>query len=477
MHTHTLIAARGWLFLPLALALAAGGCGRKSEPPAPAATAASADPPPTNRVDINASVRQNLGITFAVVESRAVSRTLRVPGRFELLPTARREYRVAAAGAVELLVEQYQRVDAGAPLYRLDSPRWRELQRELTDAQAAVTLAQAAVASIGPYTEAHEKHHTELQQSVAVWTQRVTDLERLRAAGGARGDDVSQAQASLANARAALAETFEKEAELNARAVEARAQLEAASTRARILLESAASLAGMPADELAALDNGAPRWQSISAIEVRAIAPGVIDALHAVSGSVVDQHAPVLATVQPDLVRFRAHGLQSDMGKLTDGLPATVVAPQGGSLAAGDSVAGRLTLAPTADHERRTIELVMTPAAGARPQWARAGVSAFLEIVTAGSGANDLAIPLACVTRDGAKSIIFRRDPANPDKAIRMEADLGADDGRWVAIRSGVGEGNEIVLDGVYPLMVATSGSITRGGHFHPDGTFHEGDE
>ncbi len=58
-----------------------------------------------------------------------------------------------------------------------------------------------------------------------------------------------------------------------------------------------------------------------------------------------------------------------------------------------------------------------------------------------------------------------------------MDADLGLDDGRWVVIKSGVAEGNEIVLDGVYQLMVATSGSITKGGHFHPDGTFHDGDD
>ena len=89
----------------------------------------------------------------------------------------------------------------------------------------------------------------------------------------------------------------------------------------------------------------------------------------------------------------------------------------------------------------------------------------------------ELAIPLRCVARDGTQSIIFRRDPADLDKAIRMDADLGIDDGRWVVIKSGVAEGDEIVLDGVYQLMVATSGSITKGGHFHPDGTFHEGDE
>ena len=120
----------------------------------------------------------------------------------------------------------------------------------------------------------------------------------------------------------------------------------------------------------------------------------------------------------------------------------------------------------------------------ATPVWAKAGVSAFLEVVTAGStpgssnrAAEQLAIPLKCVARDGTAAIIFRRDPADPNKAIRMEADLGLDDGRWVVIKSGVAEGNEIVLDGVYQLMVATSGSITKGGHFHPDGTFHEGDK
>jgi hypothetical protein len=32
------------------------------------------------------------------------------------------------------------------------------------------------------------------------------------------------------------------------------------------------------------------------------------------------------------------------------------------------------------------------------------------------------------------------------------------------------------VLDGGFQLMLATSGSIQQGGHFHSDGTFHEGE-
>ncbi|MDI1289786.1 MAG: hypothetical protein PSX37_07560, partial [bacterium] len=450
------------------LALAPLACERKTE--GKPAGAGEAAPAPTNRVDINASVRQNLGITFAKVESRQVARTLRVPGRFELLPTAMREYRAAAAGTVELLVQQYQTVAAGAPLYRLDSPRWREMQKELADGEASVKLAQAGVDSIAPLLAAHENHHVEIQKAVDLWTARVTTLEELQIAGGARGDEVAQAKAAMASSRAELAETLETEAELLARKSETAAQLEAARSRLAFLYEAAASLAGTSATDLqtpAPDDANMPRWRTMSGIEVRALTPGVVDSVNVASGGVIDQHAYVLSTVQPEQVRFRGVGLQSDLPRLANGQAASVVpaqAPQSGknatsATAQGESASpftGTLTLAPTADPERRTLELILSPASGTMPPaWAKAGVAAFLEVVTSGAangsqagGAHELAIPLKCVARDGTAAIIFRRDSADPDKAIRMEADLGIDDGRWIVIKSGVAEGNEIVLDG-----------------------------
>lgn len=479
----------------LLLALALCGCDRKAEPtvaPGPAEEA----PAQTNRVDITPTVRQNLGITFAKVELRNVARTLRVPGRFELLPSALREYRAAVPGTVELLVSQYAVVGAGTSLYRIDSPRWREMQKDLADAEAAVSLARAAVDGTGPLVEAHKNHRAEIQEAVDLWTSQVATLERLQAAGGARGDEVTQARASLASSRSELAETLEQEAELIVRAGECDAQLGAATSRLEFLYEAAATLAGVSAADLRAPAPGEaaiPRWRTINSIEVRALAPGVVDVVNVASGAVIDQNAQVLSTVQPEQVRFRAVGLQSDLPRLADGQPATVVAAQPappaarGETGAGAfaSMPGTLKLAPTADAEHRTVDLIVSPGPGAAPPaWARAGVSAILEVVTsqapAGRGGDDgaqLAIPLKCVAHDGTSAIIFRRDPADPNKAIRMEADLGIDDGRWVVIRSGVAEGNEIVLDGVYQLMVATSGSITKGGHFHPDGTFHEGEE
>ena len=108
--------------------------------------------------------------------------------------------------------------------------------------------------------------------------------------------------------------------------------------------------------------------------------------------------------------------------------------------------------------------------------WARPGVSAQLEIVTDSTHSPELAIPLAAVQQDGLTPIIFRRNPSNPNEAIYMEADLGLNDGRWVAILSGLADGDEIVLDGGFQLMLEISGSIQQGGHFHSDGTFHEGE-
>lgn len=466
------------------------GCERKDQEIAAVTPAHSQDAAPSNRIDISAAVRQNLGITFAKVQVREVARTLRVPGRFELLPTATREYRAAAGGTVEVLVSQYQTVAVGTLLYQLRSPGWRELQRELAEAQALNRVAAASAASITPLLAAHENHHDEIQRAVDLWSARVATLEGLQAAGGARGEEVAAARAAMASSRSDLAETLEKEAELLAQREQTAAQLDAARSKLSFLFERAATFTGTTVAELQTSPTDDPQlalWRTLGDIEVRASNPGVVQTVDVPPGGLIEQHERIISTVQPELVRFRAVALQSDLPRLADGLVATVVparAWEGHEQGGAESVthqgfSGRLMLAPTADPERRTLDLILEPGASsaAPPSWARAGVSAFIEIVTNSAGSGELAIPLGCVARDGTASIIFRRDPADPNQAIRMEADLGLSDGRWVVIRSGVGEGNEVVLDGVYQLMVATSGSITKGGHFHPDGSFHEGED
>lgn len=416
--------------------------------------ASPAAPAPTNRVDIPSAVRQNLGITFATVESRKVTRTLRVPGRFELLPTARREYRAAVPGRVELLVSQYERVEQGQPLYRVESPEWRDLHER-------INAAMARAESMGPLREAHHVHERSLANRVTLWRDRVDRLEELRAAGGGTASQVADARASLVTAEAELAEVLEKEAGLEAEQRQVESELRSLVMRRDLLLASGGCAMG-----------GAKTDESM-AYTVCSLAPGAVEMLGVSSGGLAEANGLVLTVVQPERIRFRARGLQSDLGSLRDDLPVLIVPPQGGTVGIQDAMSGRLRLGLSADADERTVDLLIEPESIL--SWARAGVSAHAEITLEG-GSEELAIPMSAVVRDGATPIIFRRDPANADKVIRMEADVGRSDGRWIEILSGVKAGDQVVLDGNYQLMLATSGSAPKGGHFHSDGTFHEGE-
>lgn len=425
---------------------------------------------PTNRIDIPPAVRQNLGMTFAKVEPRNVAATLRVPGSFELLPSARHEYRAMVPGTITLHVAQYQRVSPGDVLFTISSPAWFGLKRELADAAAERSLARAAAESIGPLLAAHEAHHAELEKAVEIWTARVLMLEKL--GGGVSADELAQTRTSLAQARSQLAETLEKEAELEARRKVSLATLKASEAKLLHLAGQAAAITGIPLPENPADDAALEVWSKINVVEVRAGTAGIVHTFSVVSGALVDQHGPVLTVINPEQVRFRARVMLSDLGRLRDGMQARIAPPQGAYVHVQDTMSGTITLDPAANPLERTLDILLMPESlGA---WARPGVAAHLEITLAGGG-EELAIPVAAVCRDGNTPIIFRRDPSNPDKVIRLEADLGVSDGRWIVIKSGVAEGNEVVVDGVYQLLLATSGSAPKGGHFHPDGTYHEG--
>jgi hypothetical protein len=190
------------------------------------------------------------------------------------------------------------------------------------------------------------------------------------------------------------------------------------------------------------------------------------------TGGWVEAHELVVSTVEPSLVRFRARALQSDAGQLRDGLPARLT--PAGARGTAEAVAGALQLGTEGDPQKRTLDLFVVPSAPAA--FARPGLAGTVEIERSATARPELAIPRAAVLPDGLVRVFFRRDPANPDKVIRVEADLGADDGRWVEVKSGLVDGDEVVTAGAYELVLASSGSAPKGGHFHADGTWHADD-
>ncbi len=417
----------------------------------------------SNRIDVPLAVRDNLGITFATVENRAVRATIRMPGEFELRPEAMREYRAMIPGRVRLHVRQFDRVTPDTPLFSIDSPAWREMQHDAVEAAGAIKLAEAALhVAVATRDEAIK--------SAAFLRERVQRL----AEAGTRNIELESQLAELDNSLPRL------EAEIKAREVDLAESREHYESRLRTL----ASVTGISPQELARPAQGdasevvdsvhPPRWLAIETIAVTAGIEGVVASINLTEGGWVETGDLIMTAADPTAIRFRAHALQSDIDRVREGQSATIVPPQG-SAAVQESIAATLSLGFFGQSDDRTLPVFAIPAH--TTWWSRPGVSAFLEVVIEGGAEPELAIPASAVVRDGLSPVIFRRDPNNPNQVIRLEADLGTSDGRWIVIKSGVKAGDEVVLDGAYQLMLASSASSPKGGHFHADGTFHEGND
>lgn len=378
---------------------------------------------PTNRIAIPATVRSNLGITFAKVERRKIASTLRVPGSFELQPLARLEYRMMLSGHVEFLVGQFDEVKKGTPIYLFRS-------LELLALQQRVDLAEASL------------RQTEAKYEVA------------------RGR------------KDALADANFKRAELDARVAELEAEIEQKEVELGSATSALQSATQISSDEAQAVRGKPGDW-----VEVRAKEDGIVESLAVTNGTFVEETTLILTTIDPAKVRFHAMALQSDLPKFKNGQEVGIVPPQSAGVDLNDSVPGTLQIGLAADPQFRTVALYATP--GELASWVRPGVSAFLEIAEESTGGIVLAIPRSAVVKDGITHVFFKRDPLDPNKAIRVEADLGVNDGRWIEIKSELGPQDEVVLDGVYELKLASSqsGISQKGGHFHADGSYHGSDD
>jgi hypothetical protein len=401
-------------------------------------------------------VRTNLGITFVKVERRRVESTIRVPGAFELQPLARHEYRLSLPGTVQLAVDQYQRVEPGDLLFRFRSPQWPELQREIIvgeqDIQSAMAEMEVARARID-----------EANRRLVIMRERLSSLTSAEVRNADLEGQAAEMEASLPRLRAEL------------RQAETRL---ANGERTREHALHRASVASGIAEEVLSAEvqhqgRTAHAYRTIDWIEVRATEPGIVEALSLTDGSFADAPSLVLSTVDPTNVRFRAMALQSDLARLGHSPDGRIAPPSTPGIPISDGVDASVAIGLEAHPEQRTVTLLATPAE--KRTWMRPGISAFLEVVTETSGGPALAIPRAAIVKDGITHVFFRRDPQNPNKAIRVEADMGMDDGRWVVINSGITLNDEIVLNGAYELKLASqqSGVAQKGGHFHADGTFH----
>ena len=419
---------------------------------------------PTSRIGIPPSVRQNLGITFVKAERRAVRSVIRLPGQFEFRPEARREYNAMLSGRVRLAVDQFQTVAADDLLFELDSPEWHRVQSGLAE---AFKTCYCCLPELDAARAAKKENETQIE----FLEQRIGRLTE----AGSRDVEL---EAELSKLR-----TKAPRLEAQVRAKEA--DMQSGLLAYNVLLNEAQSLSGVHRDRLEQQlepkegeSLATPYWSTVDRIVVRAETAGVVNQVGVTNQGWAETGDLIVETIDPAALRFHADALQTDINLFADGQPGRIVPPLGGSIDLQDTIDGRIDVGFQAHPEQRTIPIYLVPEG--LPRWAKAGVTAYLEVSVNGEEKPVLAIPEAAVVRDGLNKVFFRRDPRDPDQVIRVVADLGATDNRWIEVKSGVRAGDEIVLGGVYPLMLAssTTGEALKGGHFcGPDGTFHEGDE
>ena len=203
------------------------------------------------------SAQRLLGLSVVTAMPRRVTGTVRFPGRFELMPDARRAYSAPLPGVIEVRVRTPQRVAAGETLFTLHAPEWVRMNGGVRDAAAALTLLKAE-------SEALRKRLSQLREA------------------GVRHAELEQ-QLAVKEAEAARAEQTRQNAE---------------AARAAIL---------------------ALCREQDGVLTVVAREAGVVERVPVASGAWVDAGAEVAAIVRADRLWFRADGIPAELVRVRDG--------------------------------------------------------------------------------------------------------------------------------------------------------------
>ena len=212
--------------------------------------------------------------------------------------------------------------------------------------------------------------------------------------------------------------------------------------------------------ERAALLAGAEAQDGV--VSVKAAQDGRVEAV--TDGAWVSSGTAVVEAVRPDRVRFVALVAASEAARMKDGqkvLCGTAV----GALALGFGDASGLT----------PVYAVFDKGLTARP-----GERLRVECVTDERETPGAAVPTAAVVRIGLEPTVFVRDEHQRDRFVAVKVALGLASGGWTEVTGLPEDENlEVVREGAYELKIAlsTQSGAAPAGHFHADGTFHEGAE
>lgn len=212
--------------------------------------------------------------------------------------------------------------------------------------------------------------------------------------------------------------------------------------------------------ERKALLDGAEEKDGV--VTIRSSSDATVRRVLARDGDYLDLGAPAVETVNPKLLHFKALVPASEALQLKNVKSAKV-----------DGIRGDLRIG-IGDESGLVPAYVVFPG----EIDAIAAQGAIAECALDNGLSEVIAVPSKCIVSIGLKPTLFVRDAADPERFTAVHITPGTTRNGWTGVEGLSCCDAEIVSDGVYELKLSLSENGKRGGagHFHADGTFHQGE-
>lgn len=196
-------------------------------------------------------------------------------------------------------------------------------------------------------------------------------------------------------------------------------------------------------------------------IEIKAPKSGLVEEILELNGTWLETGKSVLKLTDTSNIRFKGLVPADDAAGLKESMTADV----GGAN-------GSVRLGIGSDDGLVPVYVVF----GKAPN-AVVGARDTATVITGGGGDTETAVPDAAVVEIDLVKHVFVRDCRNKNRFIAVRVTTGGKSGGWTSV-TGLPDGHiDVVSKGAYQLKLAVSSSgKSAAGHFHADGTFHEGD-
>ena len=440
----------------------------------PEGTDGGAQPPeaaPTNRLAIPPEVVANLGITFAKAERGRLDSWLAVPGELYVPGTHRWNLRAPAHGVVERVAPRWKMVETGELVAEVVSDELGEAQLHLLEAFSQSSRAKEESEAARSRFAESEAHLENTLQYASVSRERFDQVQRLTQDVRTIGSrELVEAQRSSLEAAKTALEAAVRRDELRAASRQKDLRLTQVQVRLDQRLSAFSVLTGHSVDELLKSTDGMQLWRTFTSLKVRAPARGTVVEVPVSRGEDVTDGAPLLVLLDVTRLRFRGWVPESDLLSLRTGALVQVELP-GEMERITTELLRPLPLADAVTRRIR-IEADVANPDGILPE----GLSATAYVRVAKSLNEEVVVAEACVVRHGLELIVFRRDPKDPGFVVRTPVELGLRAAGKVEVLAGLLAGDSVVQKGIYQLKQAGVGRAQQEGHFHADGSFHDGE-